>query len=192
MSKDFYVSPEDTVVNPQWVVDTGYMTGRVEQCLVQPNSLDLTVKDVYEIEGILILQANGERRLPSYTPLSPTTEQVVVCSDGRDHIQFLVNVYKLVPGVTYQVEFEQVACLPSTIVGLTFPRSSMSKSGANCECGVFDSGYKGDCGMTLQVSQTCFIERGAAVAQMIFLRADSSRDYQGYYQDKNGSWRTQD
>lgn len=139
---------------------------------VQPNSLDLRVANVYEIKGPLVLFASKEnkRELPEYSPL-----KTFPYPGGFE-------MYKLEPGIRYQVEFTAKLNLPYNVCGITLVRSTMAKSGATGENGLFDSGYHGACGMMISVQAESYIEVGASIAQMLFFSAHSARMYDGFYQ----------
>lgn len=92
-------------------------------------------------------------------------------------------MYKLEPGQRYQIEFKEQLSLPNDICALTLVRSSMAKSGCTGENGLFDSGYQGGTGMMVSVQDESYIQVGASIAQMIFFETESSRPYNGYYQN---------
>jgi len=158
------------ILDPFLVARKGYIDGHSWDN-IQPNSIDLTVKKVYTINGTLVIYADKEnqRQLPDYTEVEPFFY--------GDH-----SMYKLEPGIRYQVEFNEMLDLPDNFCGITLVRSSMAKSGCTGENGLFDSGYRGACGMMVQVQSESYIEVGASIAQMIFLEASTSRTYNGFYQ----------
>lgn len=163
------------VIDPLLLIDCGFITG-VRAELVQGNSIDLTVRNVYQIDGGVTILKNGHRVIPPYRKIEPEFA-----------IQGAHRVFKFLPQHLYQVEFDQTIQMPRNVMGLTFPRSTMSKSGANCETGLFDSGYQGGIGMTVGVKFESYFEEGAAIAQIAFFRADSNKLYDGYY--TNDQWR---
>jgi len=168
------------IVDPQVVVDREFITG-VKPENIQPNSIDLSINEIFTIHGALTLYADKERELPYYKPIEP-------------FINFRnKKMYKLEPGKRYQVEFNEKLNLPGNLCGLTLVRSSMAKSGCTGENGLFDSGYKGSCGMMVSVQEESFVEVGACIAQMLFFEADSSKLYEGFYQNMDSpfDWATE-
>jgi len=159
------------VINPSYIHRWGFIEG-IQEGNIQPNSIDLTVSKVYTINGTLVLYANKEtrRKLPEYSEMKPFLYEGV-------------EMYRLEPGIRYQIEFNEQLSLPDYICGITLVRSSMAKSGCTGENGLFDSGYKGACGMMVQVQAESYIEVGASIAQMIFMSADASKMYDGFYQN---------
>jgi len=157
------------VLNPSEVIDRGCIANfRLEN--VQPNSIDLTVDKVFTMSGTLVLYKDStERKLPDYTPLKTFTYEGL-------------EMYKLEPGQRYQIEFKEQLNLQGNICALTLVRSSMAKSGCTGENGLFDTGYRGGTGMMVSVQDESYIEVGASIAQMVFLEAAPSRDYNGFYQ----------
>lgn len=136
----------------------------------QPNSYDLQTWAVYEICGGVTLYADGSKELPEYRATEP--------EDG---------FFTLVPDVLYQVEAHETVKMPHNICGISIMRSSMAKSGASGEIGLYDSGYQGSLGMTVKVKHECRIQEGASIAQVLFFGAMSSHLYEGEY--LNADWR---
>jgi len=159
------------IIDPYEAVARGYITNTSLEN-IQPNSIDLTVASLYTINGPLVLFADkkNKRQLPQYNLISKTFNY-----DG-------VEMYKLDPGVRYQIEFRERLKLPSDVCGITLVRSTMAKSGCTGENGLFDSGYEGATGMMVSVQAESFIEVGASIAQMIFFGASASKMYDGFYQ----------
>lgn len=135
--------------------------------LVQPNSIDLRLKEVFEIGDGLELYADGSRNLPEY-------ERIKLRED---------NMFNFLRLGLYQVEFEESIEMPAGVCGITLLRSTMFKSGASGESGLFDSGYKGGVGMTISTEKLVRVEKGAPIAQMVFFEAEQGSLYNGYYQD---------
>ena len=157
------------VLDPRVVVAHGVMNVKPE--LIRGNSIDLTVREVYVVQGGVTLRADGSRQLPAYSLVTP------------DHEGF----YALDPATVYQFEFEQSVDLPHWMCGITMIRSSMAKSGCSGENGLFDSGYRGSTGMMIRVGHRSYVQRGAAVAQMVFFRAHAEGAlYEGFYQETSG------
>lgn len=170
-----------SVANPSQLI--GNAISIVPQSQIQPNSIDLTVNKVYEIRGTLALFKESHRRqLPEYFSVHPFT---IEYPEGPS------KMFVLEPGKRYQVEFAEKLTIPEDLCGITLVRSTMAKSGCSGENGLFDSGYTGPCGMMISVQDNCYVEEGAAIAQMIFLGASSHKLYDGFYQDTSSpmEWR---
>jgi dUTP pyrophosphatase len=152
---------------------------------IQGNSIDLRVKDVFQIDGGIVLHKNGDRELPPYRRVKSFSAPRVgkQTNEGPEECFY----FKLEPQHLYQIEFEEQVTIPLDVCSITVLRSSMFKSGASGESGLFDSGYSGQTGMTIAVKFESLVEVGAAVAQMIFFSADAAKPYAGYYQ-QNSSW----
>ena len=174
------------IINPVKIVTNNFISG-VNPDNIQPNSIDLTVSNVYTINGTLVLFADkkNRRQLPEYTPLKSFSYPVDI------EFKNSVEMFKLEPGIRYQIEFNEILDLPSNVCGITLVRSSMAKSGCTGENGLFDSGYKGACGMMVQVQAESYIEVGASIAQMIFFETEASKMYNGFYQNTDSpmEWR---
>lgn len=168
MLPNFVIFMSSGVLNPKHIVEAGLIQD-FDKDNIKGNSIDLRVKTVYDIQPGLVMGRDW-RRLPNYEELSP--EQ---------------GSYLLVPGRVYQIEFQERVRLSRRVCALTFLRSTMFKSGSSGETGLFDSGYRGNTGMTVSVVHPTRIELGASIAQMVFLRSHSSKGYDGYYSGRD--WR---
>lgn len=160
------------------VLDSGYCAAwyldNYVHSNIQPNSYDLRVNRVFEIRDGLRLYANGTKELPKYHEVNP------VVQGGLEWFQFN-------PGTLYQFESYESIRLPKRVCAITILRSSMNKSGASGEIGLYDSGYEGHCGMTISVKHECMIERGASIAQLLFLKSHGNKLYAGDYLDQKWS-----
>ena len=163
------------VLNPLLVAKAGFIQD-FDPDRVQGNSIDLRIERVFRVDGGVTIWANGERELPPYIPVGTFLDP-----KGRE-------MFKFHPDHLYQVEFKEKVDLPHFICALTILRSSMFKSGASSETGLFDSGYRGGTGTVVSVKSPSYIELGASVAQMVFFSSRSAKDYNGYYQDRD-DWR---
>ncbi len=138
---------------------------------VQPAGVDLTISKVYTIDSALRL-GRKDRVLPSFTEVKP--------SDS--------GWWFLKPGV-YKVRFNEVVSVPEDTVALCFPRSTLLRSGVILMCTVWDPGYRGrgEALMHIINPNGLFIERGASIAQLVFLKLTSkvAKPYRGYYQGEN-------
>lgn len=136
---------------------------------LQPNGFDLTVSQIDKIisKGVIDFD-NTHRELPKY-----------------ERIRFLDNID--LPLGNYVIHFNEKLNIPSNIVALAFPRSSLIRMGATIETAVFDSGFNGYCQCLLIVSNKSGIRinKDARMIQLIFLeREDDESLYNGIYNIK--------
>lgn len=157
-----------TVLDPQSCVRL--LDNSVESS-IKSNSYDLRVGRVFEIHGGIEIYADGTRVLPPYREATPYTD-----TEGRE-------MYCLRPSTLYQIESIESIHLPDDVCAISLMRSSMHKSGASGEAGLYDSGYEGTCGMTVSVSQECLVEKSASLFQLVFFRSETSSLYSGQYLD---------
>lgn len=173
------------IVDPKTLLDKHLFEYKREN--VQPNSYDLRLHKVFEIRGGIRFFANGEKQLPPYQEVHPTEGLFGYPNPSPPEPWFILR-----KGVLYQLEFYETVSMPSHLAAISVMRSSMSKSGASGEPGLYDSGYIGQCGMTVSVDYQCEIQQGASVAQLIFMTANTSQLYEGEYLDSRWSQRLLD
>ena len=139
---------------------------------VQPNGIDLTVRD------IALLQSSGRITVEDSQRLVPNLAPLVF--DGLGFID-------LMPGA-YIITYNEIVHLPKNIMALARPRSSLLRCGVTVDTAVWDAGYSGRSQSLMVVynSQGFRLQRNARVAQLIFLRLSRKTEgYRGAYQGEN-------
>jgi len=139
---------------------------------VQPNGIDLTVRD------IALLQSSGRITVEDSQRLVPDLAPLVF--DGLGFID-------LMPGA-YIITYNEIVHLPKNIMALARPRSSLLRCGVTVDTAVWDAGYSGRSQSLMVVynPQGFRLQRNARVAQLIFLRLSRKTEgYHGAYQGEN-------
>jgi dUTP pyrophosphatase len=140
---------------------------------VQPNGIDLTLKEVALFSSSGSLSPDNEGRV-----LSSTSPLVF---DGLGRVDLL-------PGC-YLVTYNEVLNLPKNIMALAMPRSSLLRCGVSIHNAVWDAGYSGRSQSLLVVynPQGFRLHRNARIVQMVFffLSREVAQGYQGMFQGEN-------
>jgi len=140
---------------------------------VQPNGVDLTVKEVALFSSPGSLESGNKTRVLS------TTSPLVF--DGLGRID-------LMPG-SYLVTYNEVLNLPKSITALAMPRSSLLRCGVSIHSAVWDAGYSGRSQslMVIYNAQGFRLYRNARIVQIVFLSLshEVARGYQGMFQGEN-------
>ena len=140
---------------------------------VQPNGIDLTVREVacFSSPG-RISQSNLGRELSALARLE---------FDGDGGLDLL-------PG-PYIVTFNEVVTLPDYVMALGRPRSSLNRCGVSMHSAVWDAGYSGRSQSLLVVynPHRFRLHRNARILQLVFFYTSGAvdRGYSGRYQDEN-------
>jgi dUTP pyrophosphatase len=140
---------------------------------IQPNGLELTLKEVKTIEGPGAVDFdNSERKLPSSKILE-------FGSDGWIHL----------PEGIYKVLFNEILNIPLNLAAIAKPRSSLIRCGATLETAVWDAGYRGRSESMLVVYNTAGfkLKRNARIMQLLFytLGEEVEKGYSGVYLNEN-------
>ncbi|MDO9334532.1 MAG: deoxyuridine 5'-triphosphate nucleotidohydrolase, partial [Dehalococcoidales bacterium] len=139
---------------------------------LQPNGFDLTLRDIALFQNAGQMGAeNTERRLPDLAPL-------IFGSDG---------FMDLIPG-SYLITYNEIVHLPTTVMALGRPRSSLLRCGVNIGTAVWDAGYEGRSQSLMVVcnAQGFRVQKNARMMQLVFFRLTSETDgYSGTYQGEN-------
>ena len=136
---------------------------------VQPNGIDLTLKEVFTLEGPGTIPVdNANRQLSTLVPLP---------FNYADHIH-------LAPG-NYLITYNEIVTLPKDVMALGRTRSSLLRCGAAIHTAVWDAGYSGRSQSLIVVynKDGIILERNARLLQLVFFRLGSETEgYRGIYQ----------
>ena len=139
---------------------------------VQPNGFDLTLQEVALLQNSgRITTSDDQRQVSSLAPL---------VFDGLGFID-------LIPG-TYIITYNEIVHLPTNVMAIARPRSSLLRCGVTVDTAVWDAGYSGRSQSLMVVynPQGFRLQRNARVVQLIFFRLTSQTEgYQGTYQGEN-------
>ena len=139
---------------------------------VQPNGIDLTLREVALLQSSGKIAVKDDQRLVS--DLAP------LVFDGLGFID-------LMPGA-YIITYNEIVHLPKNIMALATPRSSLLRCGVTVNTAVWDAGYSGRSRSLMVVynHQGFRLQRNARIAQLIFLQlTQETEGYHGAYQGEN-------
>jgi dUTP pyrophosphatase len=140
---------------------------------VQPNGVDLTIRDIALYASPGCVSVNNENRVISDT--SP------LIFDG-------LNGMDLMPGC-YLVTCAEIVNLPRNIMALARPRSSLLRCGVAIHTAVWDAGYSGrsQALMTVYNPLGFRLYRHARIMQLVFfyLTGEVVEGYNGIFQREN-------
>jgi len=140
---------------------------------VQPNGVDLTVKQVDLLCSSGKLGLSNEKRV-----LSDTSR---LAFDG-------LGGMTLLPGC-YIVTYNEIVNLPRNVMALATPRSSLLRCGVSIHTAVWDAGYSGRSQSLLVVYNPYgfAVQKNARLLQIVFfyLSGEVTEGYDGIFQREN-------
>ena len=138
---------------------------------VSPNGVELTLHKLYTFtEAGTIDFSNKDRHIPENAEVSMQKGQ-----------------YVLQPG-TYLVTYNETVRIPTNLIAIGRPRSSLLRSGATIESAVWDAGYEGRSRGILTVfnPQGLILKPKARLLHLVFLQLiQETQPYAGIYQGEN-------
>jgi len=139
---------------------------------VQPNGLDLTLREIAMLQSAgKIAVMNSQRLVSDLAPLA---------FDGLDCIDLMAGAYI--------ITYNEIVHLPRNIMALAAPRSSLLRCGVVIHTAVWDAGYSGRSQSLMVVHNPLGfrLQRNARIVQLVFLPlAQETEGYQGAYQGEN-------
>jgi len=139
---------------------------------LQPNGIDVTVRDI-AVPGTAgaITVENADRRLSNLSGLD---------FDSKGYLD-------LSPG-SYLITLNEIVNLPTNVMALARPRSSLLRCGVTIETAVWDAGYSGRSQALLVVHNPSGfrLQKNARVLQLVFFHLTGETEaYHGKYQGEN-------
>ena len=137
---------------------------------VQPNGFDLTLASVSRFTTAGTLGPdNSDRVLPDIEAMPFADDGFVMLSPGP-----------------YLIVFNEAVRLPTDVMALGRPRSSLGRAGVAIHSAVWDAGYHGRSSSLLVITNPAGfrVARNARLLQLVFMRLDepAQRGYAGVYQ----------
>ncbi len=139
---------------------------------VQPNGIDLTLREVSMLQSSGKIAAMDSQRLVS--------DVAPLVFDG-------LNFIDLMPGA-YIITYNEIVHLPKNVMALAMPRSSLLRCSVTINTAVWDAGYSGRSQSLMVVynPQGFRLQRNARIVQLVFLQlSQETEGYHGAYQGEN-------
>jgi len=139
---------------------------------VQPNGIDLTLREISMLQSSGKIAAMDSQRLVS--------DVAPLVFDG-------LNFIDLMPGA-YIITYNEIIHLPKNVMALATPRSSLLRCGVTINTAVWDAGYSGRSQSLMVVynPQGFRLQRNARIVQLVFLQlTQETEGYRGAYQGEN-------
>lgn len=139
---------------------------------LQPNGFDITLRDISMLDSAgQIACDNAQRKLPGLTPLEFDKQ----------------GFEELIPG-NYLITYNEIVHIPTNLMALARPRSSLLRCGVSIGTAVWDAGYSGRSQSLMIVYNThgFKVQKNARVAQLVFMGLSAETEgYSGKYQNEN-------
>jgi deoxycytidine triphosphate deaminase len=158
------------IFDPQYILDQKIISGGD----IAQNGIDCHLNSLEMIvNGGSVIKDKARCDKPGLVPLTPNS-----------HNSLGVPAYYLKQGKAYQFECAETVKLPAGMCAMVLPRSSLIRRGVLLGTGLYDSGYEGHLGGCLYASADTLLEDGVAILQMVFVKSEGTRLYEGQYQEK--------
>ncbi|MDD3042840.1 MAG: deoxyuridine 5'-triphosphate nucleotidohydrolase [Methanosarcinaceae archaeon] len=140
---------------------------------LQPNGLEMTLKEVRTIEGPGAVDFDNSGRV------LPESRLLDFDEEGWIHL----------PKGVYKVIFNEIVNIPKNLAATARPRSTLIRCGATLETAVWDAGYRGRSESMLVVynPEGFRLRKNARIMQLLFqtLEHEVENGYSGVYQNEN-------
>ncbi len=161
------------IINPKIAIEKGWITKPVLKDQIQPNSIDLRLEKAYGLDyrhSEFSISKEDEKK-------KPKKEDWLEISSKNNWYTFFGPRF-------YNLHFNESVTLPNNVCAFITHRSSLNRYGCFILTGIYDSGFKNQTGATLYAMDTIKVEKGARIATIYFMLAESSRLYTGKYNNE--------
>lgn len=140
---------------------------------LQPNGIDMTLREIAHHRGQGAMGTDSaDRVLPDLEPLA-----------------FDENGWLDLPPGIYHIVYNEIVDIPTSLMALGRPRSSLARCGVSIVTAVWDAGYNGRSTSLLVVHNPAGfrIQQNARVMQLVFFGMSEApaNGYRGRYQGEN-------
>ncbi len=139
---------------------------------LQPNGFDMTLRDIAALQDAgQIGTDNRDRKLPALKPL-----------------EFDKQGWVALPPGGYMITYNEIVHLPTNVMALGRPRSSLLRCGVTIGTAVWDAGYSGRSQSLMVVynARGFRVQQNSRLMQLVFMTLTAATEgYNGVYQHEN-------
>lgn len=159
------------VLDGKTIAYKNYVTP-VDDEQVQPNGVDLRVKEIWAVDGKAYLDADSKMHFMNMNKYS-----------ALEHFDNGESEFVLYAGTHYAVDFMETVSVPERYCAIIYPRSSLLRAGAFVTSALWDTGFEGQLGGFIRPMCDLYIHPKARIAQIVFTKANfNGHRYDGRYQ----------
>ena len=156
----------------QLIAEKQLVTNMIDpEIQVSPNGVELTLHEIFKFRGPGIIDfSNRDRQIPEYEKLELRGEK-----------------YEVDPG-TYIVTYNETVSIPTDMIAIGRPRSSLLRSGVTVESAVWDAGYEGRSRglLTVYNPHGFTLKPNARLLHLVFFKLNQeTQSYAGVYQGES-------
>lgn len=169
-----FINPKQAIAEG-WVKFPEWMSEESQQKCIQPNALDFTVDAIYIIGNDSFEISETSKIMRAQTKLETFEGNFLLTQGCYDAMSdFYVNV-------------------PEGVAACLVTRSTFNRNGVFIQSGLYDSGFKGNCGFVIyNMGGNTKITPRTRIGQLIFVKSeDSGVMYAGGYNTEGGQHWTQ-
>lgn len=164
-----FINPK-TAIEKGWVKFPDWMPEDFQQKCIQPNALDFTVDTIYNIGDDTFRISESSKTMRS-----------------QHYLDVVDGNYMLSKGC-YDAMSDFYVSVPEGVAAWLITRSTFNRNGVFIQSGLYDSGFKGNCGFVIYNTRgVAMIEPHTRIGQLIFVKSeDSGIMYAGGYNTEAG------
>lgn len=182
-----FINPNHAIAEG-WVKFPEWMSEEFQQKCIQPNALDFTVDHVFNIANTdTFMISEDNKKMRSQVMIAPHQyyDKEWPETEGPQY-------WQLTPGC-YDAMSDFYVTVPEGIAAHLITRSTFNRNGVFIQSGLYDSGFKGNCGFVIyNMGGNTEIAPHTRIGQLIFTKSEPSGVvYAGGYNTEAGQhWTT--
>lgn len=174
-----FINPKHALAEG-WVKFPEWMSEEFQQKCIQPNALDFTVDHMFSIDSTTEFKISESAKHMR----DQDKEGTLVFPDGE--------FWRLAVGC-YDAMSDFYVTVPDGVAAHLITRSTFNRNGVFIQSGLYDSGFKGNCGFVIyNMGGVTEIAPATRIGQLVFTTSeDSGKLYAGGYNTEAGQHWTQ-
>lgn len=170
-----FINP-NIAIDEKWIIFPEWMTDDFKQKCVQPNAIDFTIDELYNIqkENAFVLSENKKQM-----------RGVIPCETDNDGFWTLEKS-------SYDFKSDFYVSVPENVAAYLIVRSTLNRNGLWITAGLYDSGFQGHvAGVLHNVLGESKIAPRTRIGQIVFVKSESALLYAGGYNHPIGTHYTE-
>ncbi len=171
-------------ISPTKDIENKWVSGNITPECIQPNGIDFRLTRLFAPD---VLKTNSFVLTNKHKTSLKYSERDTYKYTIEDD---LVDGWSLAPMVCYDFASDIRLHIPNDVACLLFQRSTLNRNQVRISSGVWDSGFDGNIGGQIVNMHTtsCVLEQNVRVGQVVFIKAQAAKAYNGQYQNLQEHW----
>lgn len=181
-----FINPKHAI-QEGWVTFPEWMSEDFKQKCIQPNAIDFTIDRLFTVDSASrFVISESYKSMRSNEEVKTGTYYTADWPEGENGGE--VQYWELHDKWCYDAMSDFYVNVPEGVAAYLITRSTFNRNGLFIQSGLYDSGFKGNCGFVIyNMCGVTAIAPHTRIGQLIFVKSeDSGKMYAGGYNTEAG------